>query len=135
MSIPKGWLCYLAPEIMRALRVHPDEGEDLPFTKSSDVFAFGTVWYELLTAEWPWKQQPPETIIWQVGKGMKPSLANLQYSRDVKDILLMCWTFKADHRPDFTHLSNTLEKIPKKRGLIRSPSHPVHLSRSAESVF
>jgi len=29
-----------------------------------------------------------------VGRGMKPSLANLQASRDVKDILVMCWTFK-----------------------------------------
>jgi kinase suppressor of Ras 2 len=134
MSIPKGWLCYLSPEIMRSLRVHTNEGEDLPFTKASDVYAFGTVWYEMLTGEWPWKAQPPETIIWLVGRGMKPSLANLQASRDVKDILVMCWTFKPDHRPDFPHLSTALEKIPKKR-LARSPSHPVHLSRSAESVF
>lgn len=134
MSIPKGWLCYLSPEIMRSLRVHTDEGEDLPFTKASDVYAFGTVWYEMLTGEWPWKAQAPETIIWLVGRGMKPSLANLQASRDVKDILVMCWTFKPEHRPDFPHLSTALEKIPKKR-LARSPSHPVHLSRSAESVF
>ena len=46
MSIPKGWLCYLAPEIMRALRVNQvsDEKADLPFTKQSDIFAYGTVW-------------------------------------------------------------------------------------------
>ncbi len=139
MSIPKGWLCYLAPEIMRALRVNPAGGsgteDDLPFTKSSDVFAFGTVWFELLTGEWPWRGAPPETVIWLVGKGMEPSLANLQASRDVKDVLLACWTYRPEHRPDFTGLSVLLEKIPKKRGLIRSPSHPVHLWRSAESVF
>jgi len=135
MSIPKGWLCYLAPEIMRALRVNPTEGEDLHFTKSSDAFAFGTVWYEMLTGEWPWKHAPPETIIWQVGKGMEPPLANLQASKDVKDLLLMCWAYKAEHRPDFTLLSDLLDKIPKRKGLIRSPSHPVHLWRSAESVF
>jgi hypothetical protein len=45
---------------------------------------FRTVWYELLCGEWPFKAQPPEAIIWQVGKGMKQSLANLQASRDVK---------------------------------------------------
>ena len=57
MSIPKGWLCYLAPEIMKCLRVNPNAnggdgesggggggGGDLPFTKASDMFAFGTVW-------------------------------------------------------------------------------------------
>ena len=43
-----------------------------------------TVWYELLCAEWPFKKQPPEAIIWQVGKGMKQSLTNIQVSRDVK---------------------------------------------------
>lgn len=43
-----------------------------------------TVWYELLCGEWPFKGQPPEPIIWQVGKGAKQPLANLQASRDVK---------------------------------------------------
>ncbi len=135
MSIPAGWLCYLAPELIRELRVvQQTRGEDLPFTRASDVYAFGTVWYELLTGEWPWKQQPPESIIWQAGRGMKPSLANLQANRDVKEILVQCWLYNPDQRPDFSGLLETLEKIPKKR-LARSPSHPVHLSRSAESVF
>ena len=41
-------------------------------------------------------------------------------------------------RPDFAHLSNTIDKLPKKKGLSRSLSqsnNPTHLSRSAESVF
>ena len=45
-----------------------------------------TVWYELLYGEWPFKGQPPEVILWQVGRGMKPSLNNLQASKDVKVI-------------------------------------------------
>ncbi|KAJ8983992.1 hypothetical protein NQ317_008697 [Molorchus minor] len=76
----------------------------------------------------------PEAIIWQVGKGMKQPLANLQASRDVKDILMLCWSFRPGDRPDFIRLLNILDKLPKKR-LARSPSHPIHLSRSAESVF
>ena len=69
-----------------------------------------------------------------VGKGMKPTMSALSASRDVKDILVMCWTFQPQHRPDFEFLSTNLEKVPKKR-LARSPSHPVHLTRSAESTF
>jgi kinase suppressor of Ras 2 len=95
---------------------------------------FRTVWYELLCSEWPFKSQPPEAIIWQVGKGVKQPLANLQASRDVKDILMLCWSFREEDRPDFIRLVNILDKLPKKR-LARSPSHPIHLSRSAESVF
>lgn len=134
LGIPSGWLCYLAPELIRKLTSYrPIEG-DLPFSKASDIFAFGTVWYELLCGEFPFKSQSPESVIWQVGRGMKQTLANLQASRDVKDILMICWTYQADDRPDFQKLLSLLEKLPKKR-LARSPSHPVQLSRSAESVF
>ena len=41
LSVPKGWLCYLAPEIMRALNVDNCEIEDLPFTFKTDIYAFG----------------------------------------------------------------------------------------------
>ncbi|CAB3370448.1 Hypothetical predicted protein [Cloeon dipterum] len=132
LSIPPGWLCYLSPEIIRSLR--SSDNDDLPFNKASDIYAFGTVWYELLCGEWPFKEHPPEAIIWQVGKGIKQSLAHLQASKDTKDILMLCWAFKSSERPDFVQLATTLGKLPKKR-LARSPSHPVHLSRSAESVF
>ncbi|XP_034832035.1 kinase suppressor of Ras 2 [Maniola hyperantus] len=132
LGIPPGWLCYLAPELVRALRPHASL--HLPFSKATDVYAFGTVWYELLCGEYPFKGQPPEAIIWQVGKGVKQSLANMQASRDIKDILMLCWSYRSSERPDFPHLLSTLEKLPKKR-LARSPSHPVHLSRSADSVF
>ncbi|XP_062714739.1 kinase suppressor of Ras 2 [Aedes albopictus] len=134
LGIPSGWLCYLAPELMRKLTSYRPVDEDLPFSKSSDMFAFGTVWYELLCGDFPFKSQPPEAIIWQVGRGMKQTLANLQASRDVKDILMICWAFQADDRPDFAKLLGQLERLPKKR-LARSPSHPIQLSRSAESVF
>lgn len=134
LGIPGGWLCYLAPELMRNLTPYrPIEG-DLPFSKTSDIYAFGTVWYELLCGEFPFKSQPAESIIWQVGRGMKQTLANLQASRDVKDILIQCWSHNSEDRPDFAKLLTQLERLPKKR-LARSPSHPVQLSRSAESVF
>lgn len=47
---------------------------------------------------------------------------------------MLCWSFRAKDRPDFIRLLHIVDKLPKKR-LARSPSHPIHLSRSAESVF
>lgn len=41
LGIPPGWLCYLAPEIVRCLRAYQSHEEELPFTKDSDVYAFG----------------------------------------------------------------------------------------------
>lgn len=135
LGIPYGWLCYLSPELIRNLKPsRPTISEDLPFTKLSDAYAFGTVWFELLCGEFPFRSQPAESVIWQIGRGMKQSLSNLQASRDVKDILMSCWSFTPEDRPDFNELFNTLERLPKKR-LARSPSHPIQLSRSAESVF
>ncbi|KAK2187443.1 hypothetical protein NP493_165g04028 [Ridgeia piscesae] len=135
LSIPEGWLCYLSPEIIRRLQAGAQYQEiELPFTEASDIFAFGTVWYELLSGEWPFKTLSPEAIIWQIGKGMKQSLSHIQASRDVKDVLMLCWAYASHDRPDFRILLKHLERLPKKR-LARSPSHPIQLSRSAESVF
>lgn len=134
LGVPQNWLCYLAPELIRALQPRKPRDECLEFTSYSDVYSFGTVWYELICGEFTFKDQPAESIIWQVGRGMKQSLANLQSGRDVKDLLMLCWTYEKEHRPDFARLLSLLEHLPKKR-LARSPSHPVNLSRSAESVF
>ncbi|KAA0192260.1 hypothetical protein HAZT_HAZT008940, partial [Hyalella azteca] len=134
LSIPAGWLCYLSPELMRSLQASSPQPAALPHTTWTDVYAYGTVWFELLCNEWPHKGLPPEAIIWQVGRGIKPSLAHLQASRDVKDILMECWAYKPEDRPDFASLQKLLDKLPKKK-LARSPSHPIHLSRSAECVF
>lgn len=137
LLIPDGWLCYLAPELITSLRINTDGNQDLelPFSERSDVYAFGTIWYELLAGEWPFHKQPVETVIWQVGKGLKQPLCHLQASRDVKEILMMCWSYSPDSRPMFQHIKKTILRLPKKKGLHRSPSHPLHLSRSAESVL
>ncbi|GFY68067.1 kinase suppressor of Ras 2 [Trichonephila inaurata madagascariensis] len=138
LTIPKGWLCYLAPEVIRSLKAGSEqENDNLPFTRASDIYAFGTVWYELLCGEWPFHGQPSESIIWQVGKGVKQTLANIQASRDVKDILMTCWAYKDTERPEFSKILMMLSRLPMlpKKRLARSPSHPIHLSRSAESVF
>ncbi|KAM9446274.1 kinase suppressor of Ras 2 isoform 1-T1 [Clarias gariepinus] len=128
LRIPSGWLCHLAPEII--CQLSPETAEDqLPFSKQSDVFAFGTIWYELHAREWPFKNQPAEVIIWQVGSGMRPNLTQIGMGKEISDILMFCWAHESDERPSFSKLMELLEKLPKRN---RRLSHPGHFWKSAE---
>ncbi|KAG6937754.1 kinase suppressor of ras 1, partial [Chelydra serpentina] len=130
LKLPHDWLCYLAPEIVREMSPGKDE-DKLPFSKAADVYAFGTVWYELQAREWPFKSQPAEALIWQIGsgEGVKHVLATVSVGKEVSEILSACWSFDLSERPSFTHLVDMLEKLPK---LNRRLSHPGHFWKSAD---
>ncbi|XP_028322766.1 kinase suppressor of Ras 1 isoform X3 [Gouania willdenowi] len=130
LKLPHGWICYLAPEIVR--RMSPGNNEDrLPFSTAADVYAFGTIWYELQARDWPITNQPVEATIWQVGsgEGIKKVLAEISLGKEVTEILSACWAYDLRERPTFTQLADMLEKLPK---LNRRLSHPGHFWKSAE---
>ncbi|KAJ0061820.1 hypothetical protein NL108_012479, partial [Boleophthalmus pectinirostris] len=84
LKLPHGWICYLAPEIVQ--RMSPGNNEDrLPFSCAADVYAFGTIWYELQARDWPITNQPVEATIWQVGsgEGIKKVLAEISLGKEV----------------------------------------------------
>ncbi|XP_048822694.1 kinase suppressor of Ras 1 isoform X3 [Lagopus muta] len=130
LKLPHDWLCYLAPEIVREMAPGKDE-DRLPFSKAADIYAFGTVWYELQAREWPFKNQPAEALIWQIGsgEGVKQILATISLGKEINEILSACWSFDLSERPSFTVLMDMLEKLPK---LNRRLSHPGHFWKSAD---
>nr|XP_020642577.1 kinase suppressor of Ras 1 isoform X1 [Pogona vitticeps]XP_020642580.1 kinase suppressor of Ras 1 isoform X1 [Pogona vitticeps]XP_020642583.1 kinase suppressor of Ras 1 isoform X1 [Pogona vitticeps] len=130
LKLPHDWLCYLAPEIVREMAPGKDE-DKLPFSKAADVYAFGTVWYELQAREWPYKNQAAEALIWQIGsgEGMKQVLSASSLGKEVGEILAACWSLDVSERPSFTLLMEMLEKLPK---LNRRLSHPGHFWKSAD---
>uniref|UniRef100_A0A8B9JJY1 Kinase suppressor of ras 2 n=1 Tax=Astyanax mexicanus TaxID=7994 RepID=A0A8B9JJY1_ASTMX len=110
LRIPSGWLCHLAPEIIRQLS--PETAEDqLPFSKQSDVFAFGYTWSTSVFS----------ALLLQL---------TVLLSR-FQDILLFCWAHEQEERPSFSKLVELLEKLPKRN---RRLSHPGHFWKSAEYV-
>uniref|UniRef100_A0A8C4PLU5 non-specific serine/threonine protein kinase n=1 Tax=Equus asinus asinus TaxID=83772 RepID=A0A8C4PLU5_EQUAS len=130
LKLSHDWLCYLAPEIVREMTPGKDE-DQLPFSKAADVYAFGTVWYELQARDWPFKNQAAEALIWQIGsgEGMKRVLASVSLGKEVTEILSACWAFDLQERPSFTQLMDMLERLPK---LNRRLSHPGHFWKSAD---
>ncbi|KAM4047346.1 LOW QUALITY PROTEIN: kinase suppressor of Ras 1 [Anomaloglossus baeobatrachus] len=130
LKLSHDWLCFLAPEIVREMAPGKDE-DKLPFSKAADVYAFGTVWYELQARDWPFKSQAAEALIWQVGsgEGVKQVLSTISLGKEVTEILAACWAFDFNERPSFTILMEMLEKLPK---LNRRLSHPGHFWKSAD---
>ncbi|KAM9321251.1 LOW QUALITY PROTEIN: kinase suppressor of Ras 1 [Gastrophryne carolinensis] len=130
LKLGHDWLCYLAPEIVREMAPGKDE-DKLPFSRAADVYAFGTVWYELQARDWPLRNQAAEALIWQVGsgEGVKQLLATISLGKEVTEILAACWAYEVSERPSFTLLMDMLEKLPK---LNRRLSHPGHFWKSAE---
>uniref|UniRef100_A0A8C9ZI15 Kinase suppressor of ras 1 n=1 Tax=Sander lucioperca TaxID=283035 RepID=A0A8C9ZI15_SANLU len=133
LRIPQGWIYYLAPEIVRLMSPEVDE-DQLPFSKAADVYAFGTILYELQVGDWPITKQPVEAKIWLVGssKGIKKVLADTNLGKEVTEILSACWSSEADNRPTFTQLASMLERLPK---LNRRLSHPGHFGKNTERVL
>ncbi|XP_072495836.1 kinase suppressor of Ras 1 isoform X1 [Notamacropus eugenii] len=130
LKLPHDWLCYLAPEIVREMTPGKDE-DKLPFSRAADVYAFGTVWYELQARDWPFQTQAAEALIWQIGsgEGVKHVLASINLGKEVSEILSACWAFDLQERPSFPLLMEMMEKLPK---LNRRLSHPGHFWKSAD---
>ncbi|XP_055772768.1 kinase suppressor of Ras 1-like [Salvelinus fontinalis] len=84
LRLPHGWIYYLAPEIVRRMGTGNHE-DRLPFSNAADVYAFGTIWYELQARGWPLTNQPAEATIWQVGsgEGIKKVLAKVSLGKEV----------------------------------------------------
>ncbi|VDD96394.1 unnamed protein product [Enterobius vermicularis] len=129
LRVPERWLTYLAPELIRSIA---SDLRELPFSEHSDMYSFGTIWYELMTYQFPFSKLPSDVIIYRVGKGCTGELVNVKAAREVKEILMHCWAFAPSTRISFVELQTMIERLPKKR-LTRSPSYPV--SRSHDSMF
>lgn len=135
LKLPRGWLYYLAPELVRLLSPYQDAPDSECFTYATDVYAFGTVWFEMCSGGWPFKKIMLESVIYQVGKGLKQSLAHLELNPEVKDTLSLCWAFQPDKRPNFGSLLKSLDRLPKKARLHRSPSQPCTVGRPPEALI
>lgn len=53
------------------------------FADPHSISPLSTIWYELHAREWPYKSQPAEAIIWQIGSGMKPNLTQTGMGKEI----------------------------------------------------
>ncbi|EDV21582.1 uncharacterized protein TRIADDRAFT_59721 [Trichoplax adhaerens] len=121
--IVRDYAVYFAPEIIKKMDLNLVSFGLSAFTKASDVFAFGTVLYEMMVGHWPFSELPVESILWMVGSGKQPPQDEIRLPVELKNILNTCWEYDPEKRIAFTNLLKALNKLPE-RYLRRSPSCP-----------
>lgn len=109
--LARGHLTYLAPELMRQLQVEPPSvfSRCQP-SQESDIYAFGTILYELIAESFPFGSQHPHSIIWQIASGQQQPLNHLQCTGSFKTLIHECWFKAPEARPSFVVIGRQLQE-------------------------
>lgn len=105
---PAGSILWMAPEIIRMKPANP-------YSCASDVYAFGIVMYELMSAELPYSHvKCRDQLLWMIGSGiLRPSddKARPDTPRGFLQLFKECVCFDREERPLFPYIHQTLKKI------------------------
>uniref|UniRef100_A0A5S6Q9K1 Protein kinase domain-containing protein n=1 Tax=Trichuris muris TaxID=70415 RepID=A0A5S6Q9K1_TRIMR len=111
-SVRRGNLTYLSPELMKCLYVDPP---DLLLSgvasKESDVYAFGTVLFELFASSYPHADLCAEQLIWLVCSGRNVLSPSLGIKLPLKSLISKCWSVAQQQRPPFSDVVQMLYQI------------------------
>lgn len=75
----------------------------------SNVYAYSTILFEILTGRWP-LNFPTHSIIWMIGKGRQESVAHLQCPESFKQLIKDCWNNQPRARPQFSRIAEFLQQ-------------------------
>ncbi|XP_013394256.1 mitogen-activated protein kinase kinase kinase 12 [Lingula anatina] len=111
-----GTVAWMAPEVIR---------NEL-CSEKVDIWSFGVVLWELLTAEIPYKDVDSSAIIWGVGSNSLHLPVPSTCPEGMKLLMRQCWSFKPRNRPSFRQMmmhleiaSSELENIPSEEFFIQ----------------
>lgn len=94
MTAETGTYRWMAPEVI----------EHKPYNEKADVFSFGILLWELLTAKVPYSDLTPlQAAVGVVHKGLRPVVPDSLPPR-VSELLRQTWRTQPENRPSFKEL-------------------------------
>ncbi|CAD5190767.1 unnamed protein product [Musa acuminata subsp. malaccensis] len=106
MTAETGTYRWMAPEVI----------EHKPYDHKADVFSFGIVLWELLTAKLPYENLTPlQAAVGVVQKGLRPTIPKNAHPK-LAELMENCWQQDPTDRPDFSEILQILQLIAKEVG-------------------
>uniref|UniRef100_A0A8R1IC36 Non-specific serine/threonine protein kinase n=1 Tax=Caenorhabditis japonica TaxID=281687 RepID=A0A8R1IC36_CAEJA len=123
MMVPNHWLDYISPEIAGSLTIGSDrivEHTELPFSNESDVYSFGTIFFELLMRKMPSGSLPWEIKLYEKVIGTKAALSRIdtqtqRIDTQLTELLMKCWNYQSTNRPQFSSVVKSLNALIRKK--------------------
>ena len=126
-------LQFYSPEIVR--NITSDDRSVWEKSKKGDVFAFGSVIYQLSTQKLPLDNHPSQTVLYQMGLGyLAKHLPSAHLNPGLSRIIDGCWNQDPEKRPTFPELCRQLLPLLNSIGARRhSLSEPRSLDKVGQS--
>ncbi|CAG9462669.1 unnamed protein product [Pedinophyceae sp. YPF-701] len=101
MTAETGTYRWMAPEVI----------EHRPYSERADMFSFGILLWELLTAKVPYSDMTPlQAAVGVVQKGLRPVIPS-SVPEGLANLMRDCWKTRADERPQFGELITRLNQL------------------------
>jgi serine/threonine protein kinase len=104
---PTGSILWMAPEVIT-------QKVSDPYTQKSDVYSYGVVLYERVTAKLPFEKKEQNMILFLVGSGrlkLNPEDARSDTPNEIKELIVTCSQFDRDKRLDFVAINEKLKDL------------------------
>ncbi|XP_065059797.1 kinase suppressor of Ras 2-like [Rhopilema esculentum] len=114
--IPDRQIMYFSPELMKSLRIKENTLlSERSATLAGDVFAYGTILYEIFLEVYPYAEEHLEIVIWNFSCGRRLNALDDIPIAVGRELFELCWDHEASRRPAFQEILETLRKQGKRR--------------------
>ncbi|CAG8475792.1 5212_t:CDS:2 [Cetraspora pellucida] len=105
-----GMIAFLAPELLNRPINYND---DIPYSKKTDIYSLGMLFWELTSGCQPFKNYPCHILLYNdIIRGFREKIIP-ETPKEYSNLYIKCWNAKPDERPCIENVHEELERLMK----------------------